>query len=74
MELTSGEIDLWAEGLMARFRGNNYRRIGAVLLTHNLNDVTENKILTRQRIIRHPNPRKPLPDEFYEITEKGIRV
>jgi len=76
MELTgsSGEMDLWAEGLMARFRGNNYRRIGAVILTTTLNDVTDNKILTQQRIISHPNPRKSLPNEFYEITEKGIQV
>jgi len=74
MDLTSviGEMDLWAEGLLARFRGNNYRRIGAVILSSITNDVSEKKTRIQQRIIIHPNPRRKLPDDFFEITEKRI--
>jgi hypothetical protein len=68
------QIDQWTEGLKARFRGNIHRRIGAVILIQNFNDVFNNRIKREQRIIRHPNPRKPLPDIFYEITSAGIDV
>jgi len=76
MELTgiTGEMNLWADGLRARFRGNNYRRIGAVILTNVFNDFSEKKVNSQQLIINHPNPRKSLPDEFYEVTEKGIQI
>jgi hypothetical protein len=70
IELTgeTGQIDLWAEGLKARFNGNIYRRIGAAILVQNYHDMKDNKIKQVQRIIRHPNPMKVLPNSFYEIT------
>ena len=73
MELTSAssEIDLWAEGIMARFRGNNYRRIGAVILTLVQNDVSKNKIYSQQRVIYHPNPIKPLPNARASVMNRG---
>ncbi|MHA1973239.1 MAG: hypothetical protein ACTSW1_09610 [Candidatus Hodarchaeales archaeon] len=72
MELsgTSGELDFWADSLLSRFYGRNYTRIGAVILTLTLNDTSKNKTMTVYRVIKHPYPEKPLPDEFYEISGK----
>lgn len=69
-----GNHDIWVERLESRLYGNNYRRIGAVILTNYMKNPPEEDYRLFQEIITHPNPLKPLPSEFYEITEKGIII
>lgn len=71
---TSADLEFWSEGLKRRLQGEINTRIGAVILTRSLTNSEEGRIMIDHKIIKHTNPRKPLPDKFYKMTEKGILV
>jgi len=50
----TGDFDLWVERLESRLKGNNYRRIGAIILTHYTTNTPENERRLFQESLEEP--------------------